>query len=118
MLKQSANYVLLHVFYLIRIHLQVNKYFLVLFHQDSQGRRPAPIPCPCAFLHRGGESPPQGGAYLGGSSHQSLLGRGTLPLSPAFAGESKMLGHWGLVNWMVISYLGEVWGGVVVKYKL
>ena len=25
-----------------------------------------------------GESPPQGGAYLGGSSHQSLLGRGTL----------------------------------------
>jgi len=33
-------------------------------------------------LHRGGESPPQGGAYLGGSSHQSLLGRGTL-LSPA-----------------------------------
>jgi hypothetical protein len=31
---------------------------------------------PNAFLHRGGESPPQGGAYLGGC-------RGTLPLSPA-----------------------------------
>ncbi len=28
--------------------------------------------------HRSGESPPQGGAYSGGSSHQSLLGRGTL----------------------------------------
>ncbi len=28
--------------------------------------------------HRSGKSPPQGGAYSGGSSHQSLLGRGTL----------------------------------------